>query len=188
MEKNTGAPCVTDARHELPNWTRFERATLLTTTDASIAFAVAEQMNDPDVEVWINGIYQVTRTVIGRDVAGEAEAIHLSIKRRAGGAIHDWRNLQQIKNELCGVEWGAIEIYPPESKLVDLADQFHLWAFRTLDLPFMFQERAVSETVLGGGSQRRFAPHVRPHDLITREGLMKRLDANTVTSDSKGHK
>lgn len=161
-----------------PVWTEFERATLLTTTDASVAFAVAEQMRNPDVGVWVNSIYQVTRTVIGRDAVGEEEAVHLSIKRRAGGAIHDWRDLQLIKNELCGTEWGAIEIYPPESKLVDLADQFHLFAFRALDLPFMFRERAVSETVIGGGSQREFAHHVRPRDLLTHEELAGRLRAS----------
>ena len=52
---------------------------------------------------------------------------HLSLKRLDRGVVHDWRDLQRIKNEVCGPEREAVEIYPAESRLVDLANQYHLW-------------------------------------------------------------
>jgi hypothetical protein len=42
--------------------------------------------------------------------------------------VHDWRDLQRIKNELVGPECEAVELYPAESRLVDTANQYHLWA------------------------------------------------------------
>lgn len=41
----------------------------------------------------------------------------------------DWRDYQRIKNELCGADCEGIEIFPQESRLVDTANQFHLWVF-----------------------------------------------------------
>src|SRR6516164_7566855 len=53
---------------------------------------------------------------------------HLSICRIDRKPIHDWRELQEIKNALVGPEHEAVELYPAESRLVDTANQFHLWA------------------------------------------------------------
>ena len=52
---------------------------------------------------------------------------HLSIRRQDRGALHNWRDLQEIKNQLCGKDCWAYEIYPPEDHLVDNANQYHLW-------------------------------------------------------------
>jgi hypothetical protein len=52
---------------------------------------------------------------------------HLSIKRNDKEPLHDWRDLQRIKNELAGEEREAFELYPAESRIVDLANQYHLW-------------------------------------------------------------
>jgi hypothetical protein len=52
---------------------------------------------------------------------------HLSIKRNDKEPLHDWRDLQRIKNELCGEEREAFELYPSESRVVDMANQYHLW-------------------------------------------------------------
>ena len=54
---------------------------------------------------------------------------YLSIKRLDKKSIHDWRHLQEIKNELCGQDCEAIEIYPVEKRLVDTANQYHLFVF-----------------------------------------------------------
>lgn len=54
---------------------------------------------------------------------------HLSIKRRDRGILHDWRILQDIKTAICGAEVEALEIYPAESRVVDTANQYHLFAF-----------------------------------------------------------
>ena len=51
----------------------------------------------------------------------------LSIRMLNNDHLCDWREFQEIKNDLCGKEREAIEIYPSESRLVDEANTFHLW-------------------------------------------------------------
>lgn len=79
---------------------------------------------DPPDEVWVNEAYQV---VVRYQPGNEGVMWHLSIHTNTRYPIHDWRHLQQIKNEVCGEERWAIEVYPPESDLVDTANEFHLW-------------------------------------------------------------
>ncbi len=38
-----------------------------------------------------------------------------------------WRDLQRIKNELAGEDRFAVQVCPPESRLIDEADMYHLW-------------------------------------------------------------
>lgn len=104
-------------------------------------------------EVWRNDIYQVQ--VRGRGCG----IIHLSIKRVDREPIHDWRDLQAIKNTLVGEENEAIELYPAESRRVDSANQYHLWVFEdpTFRVPLGFNERLVKEDTDGTrAKQRRF--------------------------------
>lgn len=54
-------------------------------------------------------------------------SMHLSFKRNDRAAVRDWRHFQAIKNEVAGPEREAIEIFPPESELVDGANEYHLW-------------------------------------------------------------
>jgi hypothetical protein len=98
----------------------------------------------PPAAVFGNDIYQVAVYVVGDKPPGEAP-IHLSIKREDRLPIHDWRHLQAIKNEIVGPESLAVEIYPQESKLVDSANQYHLWVLpKKVRLPFGFDEFLVS--------------------------------------------
>jgi hypothetical protein len=53
--------------------------------------------------------------------------IHLDIRRHDGGTCKEWRDFQHIKNELVGPEFEAIELFPAESRLIDTANQYHLW-------------------------------------------------------------
>lgn len=71
--------------------------------------------------------------------------IHLSIKRLDKEPIHDWRCLQQIKNMIVGPEHEGIELYPAESRLVDTANQYHLFVLKRRGerFPVGFQERLV---------------------------------------------
>lgn len=84
-------------------------------------------------ETWMNDLYVVIAKPIGADstVAKFAPRVgvgtHLSIRRQDRAACRDWRHFQQIKNQLCGPEREAVELYPAESRLVDGANQFHLW-------------------------------------------------------------
>jgi hypothetical protein len=57
----------------------------------------------------------------------EDGSMHLSFKRNDRAAVRDWRHFQAIKNEVAGFEREAIEIFPPESMLVDAANEYHLW-------------------------------------------------------------
>ena len=57
----------------------------------------------------------------------------------------DCREYQQIKNDLCGEAYCGIEIYPPESRMVDTVNVFHLWVFpEGKDIPLGYMFRDVS--------------------------------------------
>jgi len=88
----------------------------------------AEMVND---EIWLNDTYQVAihRNTPNHMMGDDISIDHLSIKRRDRETIHDWRDLQEIKNLLAGPEREAIEIYPREGRRVDTANQYHLWVF-----------------------------------------------------------
>ncbi len=96
---------------------------------AAREFLVAEHARMKVAEVWVNDQYQVM--VDRRPHHGFAGFIiwHLSIKRLDREPIHDWRDLQEIKKRLCGADVEAIELYPNEARVVDTANQYHLFAF-----------------------------------------------------------
>lgn len=91
-------------------------------------------------EYWINDLYQVEVT---RDV--ENRSAHINIRRRDGYPGRDWRHFQQIKNEIVGPECEAIELYPAESRLMDEANKYHLWASTdpAFRFPFGMEKRTV---------------------------------------------
>ena len=103
-------------------------------------------------KTFLNDKYQVAV----RDL--ENGWVHLSIRNLDGSARHDWREFQQIKNELVGPEHEAIELYPAESRLVDNANQFHLWCIAETNIrfPIGWPDRMVSEQAIGNGQQRPF--------------------------------
>ena len=53
----------------------------------------------------------------------------LNLWRHDDGTVRDWYDLQRIKNDVLGVDVEAFELYPAESRLVDTANSYHLWAF-----------------------------------------------------------
>ena len=89
--------------------------------------------------MFINNIYQVIREDVG-------PMIHLSIKRIDGRPLRSWKHLQQIKNELIGAENEGVELFPSEQRLVDTANQYHLWvaADPTYRFPFGFDDGPVT--------------------------------------------
>ena len=59
--------------------------------------------------------------------------------------LRDWGEFQKIKNELCGKERVAIEIYPKESFLHDTDNCYHLWVFPDgVNMPLGYLKRDVS--------------------------------------------
>jgi hypothetical protein len=98
------------------------------------------KMDDPAThegrELWGNS--QVTVSVHRFDDAH----IELSYHRRDRAPIRDWRVGQRIKNEICGPEWEGVELYPAESRLVDQANEYHIWCVPQR-WPLGYDERAV---------------------------------------------
>jgi len=61
---------------------------------------------------------------------------HLAIRRHDGQPCKDWLHFQQIKNEIIGPEYEAIELYPAESRLVDSSEEYRLWVHTSPDYRF----------------------------------------------------
>lgn len=142
---------------EQPKWTPFEECDSGVFGDGRV---VGVRGN---CRQFLNSRYQVAAfTPEGH----EDSLLHLSIKRNDGAAVHDWRDFQRIKNELCGPDCEAVELYPAESRLVDGANQFHLFAIHG-QFPFGFRERLVSEDNTDGVQQRRWSDEDRPNDVVS---------------------
>jgi hypothetical protein len=159
-------------RRRLPPWTPFEEATRFQGPASHDRF-IKKMLVEEGQRVFVNSRYQVWVHEMTDDRGGTWT--HLSIKNQDKSARHDWRDYQRIKNELCDPEREAVEIYPPESNLVDTANQFHLWVLPTgVTCPVGFRDRrAVSEAQPPGslGSQRPWEPDDRPDDLLSLEEM-----------------
>ena len=125
-----------------------------------LAAAQVEQLRQQSVHT--NDRYQVKAQTLEApfgDFVGDV--ICLSIKRRDKAPVHDWRELQAVKNLIVGPEHEGFEVYPAESRLVDTANQYHLWVFldRKVRLPVGFREREVmgaDQAAAIGATQRDF--------------------------------
>ena len=115
-------------------------------------------------ETYINSRYQVVlrRNLTDDGEGGVLEMVHLSIKRIDQLPIRDWRDMQRIKNELVGPNCEGVELYPAEDRVVDTANQYHIWcvnsgAFR---FPFGWNEGTVrldtEQAESTGAKQRTF--------------------------------
>ena len=122
---------------------------------------------EPPDRVYGNDLY----SVFVREI-GQHGALHISFHRRNRAAVHDWRHIQAIKNEVAGPERLAIEVYPPESKLTDQSNEYHLWVlppgaeegFPFLipagDSNIMTQEEGDLKYGRIGGKQRNWQPGI----------------------------
>jgi hypothetical protein len=146
---------VKQSREELlDRWTPFVETETITQNHGAISAPVTRTGFQ---KCFVNNRYLV---LVRRmpDVEPFGMIVHLSIRRNDRGACRDWRDFQRIKNELVGAETEAVEIFPAESRLVDAANQFHLWCFPKYKLPFGFQIRDVrgADETMFGASQRPF--------------------------------
>lgn len=107
-------------------------------------------------EFYLNDTYQVCKRTIAVP-EGWPEMVWLSIKRRDRDPIHDWRELQEIKDQIVGAECEGVELYPADSRKVDSANQYHLYVLADPEArwPFGFQDRAVNYDVSIAGSRQR---------------------------------
>ena len=97
------------------------------------------------IQIWLSEDHQVAVYEDGPPCEGWPPMTHLSIKRRDKEPIRDWRELQAIKNALVGEQYEAVELYPADSRLVDTANQYHLWVLNQegTSFPFGFTDRLV---------------------------------------------
>jgi len=123
-------------------------------------------------DCWINSRYTVLIRRVKSDV-GDLQ--HLSIKRNDKNPLHDWRDLQRIKNEILGEEEEAMELYPAESRLVDGANQYHLWCFVGQRAPFGYESQrcVMLPGGMDGSKQRPFEEP--PKDALTEEQFQEKL-------------
>ena len=100
---------------------------------------------------FINRLYQVSMTRTLVDWFGvEKDIVQLCIRRRDGAMVWDWRHFQQIKNELCGEEVEALQLFPAESRKVDTSNKWHLWVVADgTRMPFGWQHRDVQDDIHG---------------------------------------
>jgi hypothetical protein len=120
-------------------WTKFEE--VHTMVDAK---GQKHQLKDITRRCYKNSRYTVlVRALL--PCAPFGAGFHLSIKLNDRAVIHDWRDLQRIKNEIVGPEVEAVELYPKNSRVTDTANQYHLWCFPEYDFPFGQNFREVMD-------------------------------------------
>lgn len=84
-------------------------------------------------EMWHNDVYTVLLRK-GSDCdqfvmvdEWKGKCAYISIRRNDREPVDSWRDFQEIKNQLCGVNREAVQIYPSEERLADCANQYHVW-------------------------------------------------------------
>lgn len=102
-------------------------------------------------EVYLNDQYQVN---VRKLKSPFGDMFWLSIKRLDKESIHDWRDLQEIKNLIVGPENEGVELYPAEARRVDTVNQYHLFvlADKTKWWPFGFTDREIFD---GSGNMEK---------------------------------
>ena len=74
----------------------------------------------------------------------KGKCTHISMKRKDKRPMNNWQDMQTIKNRLVGTEIDAIQIFPAESRLMNTANQYHLFCFPPeVRLPVGWDERLV---------------------------------------------
>jgi len=150
------------------SWTQFEQQV------ASPPYALSEEAAKDwvthaeagNIELWVNNLYLVLiyrgDIVPCDDALRPRNPVWLSIRRVERGKLpRDWRDLQRIKNEILGTQYELVELFPAEERLVDEADQTHLWGFESVGarFPFGYTERVIGTPEQAeslGGTLREF--------------------------------
>lgn len=135
------------------------------------------------IEVYRNSKYQCFKRVVHSKNPEMPDLIWLSIKLNTKEAIHDWRDLQEIKNMMVGPECEGVELYPAESRRVDTSNQFHIWVMdsTTFRWPFGYQDRLVSNSE----EAKKMGAKQRPLDLVKYEPF-NQMGMDVIKATYKG--
>jgi len=91
----------------------------------------------PDGDIMYGNGWWTVRVKFLEPDQGMDGPLWLSIHDRPRSTRHDWREFQRVKNEVCGPEREAVELYPRESRLIDTANEYHLFVLPVGELvPF----------------------------------------------------
>lgn len=161
-----------DRNRKDPPWTPFVEAEL----PPWMLQKHADLKNTMPKQCLLNSRYQVLVYVVkspiwvpGMDNKPGTELIWISIKRLDKDWMHDWREIQRIKNEVLGPEYEAVELYPAESRMVDSSNQYHLWCLPAgFRWPFGYQERLVVD---GKDEVRPGMPRQRPFEETPKDAI-----------------
>lgn len=85
----------------------------------------ANKVRMPD-RAWKNNHYVVQLYRCERHVFGKL-CDKIMIRRNDSEPIREWHVLQEIKNKICGENATAIQVFPPQNELVDVANMY--WLF-----------------------------------------------------------
>ncbi len=100
--------------------------------------------------IYQNGEYFVGVAQVDTGHAYFGVVTYLLCLRRDGEPSHSWLDFQQIKNTLAGEDEIALEVYPPQSRLLDTVNAYHLWVLPgrgrdfPLDLTVLYKNRKLS--------------------------------------------
>jgi hypothetical protein len=89
-------------------------------------------------QVWGNDVYLVT---VHRNYRGEMNAsgparTMISVRRIDGRPFGDWADLQMIKNQILGPEAELVQLFPAESRKVDMVNMY--WFYDNAGARFKF--------------------------------------------------
>ena len=136
--------------------------------DASYASLKKVFEVDAEAEVYVNATYTVTKAdatqahmVHAGEDTGWPAMWYLSIKRNDREVIWDWRELQEIKNLICGEDNEGMQLFPAEERVVDTANQYHLFVIKDAGLffPIGFAVRNVTDAPITNTKQRTLEGH-----------------------------
>ena len=78
----------------------------------------------------VNDVFSVLLRPLGDGI------LHLAVSSLTG-IRPTWYEMQRIKDDIAGPKATAVEIYPPQSEIVDGANMYHIWVLPN-PLPFSF--------------------------------------------------
>lgn len=115
-------------------WNDFEQL-------SEIEFSLATDIRIKNLDrIYINNIFVVQVFKPVQTTWGEL--IKVGVRRNDEAPVHSWSDLQRIKNEVFGQNYYAIEVYPSEMDVVDVANMYWIWVLSNQQkVPFGFDGR-----------------------------------------------
>lgn len=113
------------------------------------AWGAWEEVQVPDWHANRTGIIRALRNrvysvQISRHATAWGLVMHLWIRRHDTQPVRSWFDVQRIKNELVAPECTGVEVYPKESRKIDVANIYHLYVLPAgFELPFGLHEEGA---------------------------------------------